>query len=41
MATKNIIADSPPGYVEQNRMPLLSKVLFGGRTIAPAAAPKA
>ncbi len=31
--TQNIIVDSLPDYVEQNRMPLLSKVIFGGRTI--------
>lgn len=33
MATQNIITTSLPDYVEQNRFPLLTDVVFGGRTI--------
>lgn len=33
MATQNIITTTLPDYVEQNRLPLLSKVIFGGGTI--------
>lgn len=33
MPTNNIITTSLPDYVEQNRLPLISKVVFGGRTI--------
>ncbi len=33
MATNNIIATSLPEYVEQNKLPLINKVVFGGRTI--------
>lgn len=33
MATNNIIATSLPEYVEQNKLPLVNMVVFGGRTI--------
>lgn len=33
MATNNIIATSLPEYVEQNKLPLINMIVFGGRTI--------
>lgn len=33
MATNNIITTSLPEYVEQNKLPLINKTVFGGRTI--------